>query len=66
MASDENTFVNVQLYDMYGKQILNHKNTINTGKNNITLNTSELGQGVYLINVTNLNTNLTNTVKIVK
>ena len=64
--SKEGSSVYLQLYDVFGKLIMNQKSNIVKGKNLINLNISELPSGVYFINITDSNTNKTSTMKIVK
>ncbi len=61
-----NTSVGVNLYDVYGKLIMSHKESLVAGKNTMNFNTKDLSNGVYFISLVNLSTQETSTVKIVK
>ncbi len=62
----ENAAISIQLVDLFGKVISVQKTSLSAGSNSLKLNTSELPQGVYMIQITNLANNQSKTLRIVK
>lgn len=51
--SINNEKIEIRLYDITGKLILNKDYSISTGNNSINVNTTDLSGGVYVINIQN-------------
>jgi hypothetical protein len=51
--ANNNEKIEIRLYDITGKLILNENYSISTGNNSINLNTINLSGGVYVINIQN-------------
>ncbi len=62
----EKASVSIQIVDLIGKVVNVQKTSLSAGSNSVKLNTSELPQGVYMIQVTNLANNQSKTLRIVK
>jgi len=65
LNSKESGAINIQIIDMLGQLVSNEQKTVNKGKNIFPIDTRNLAQGIYLLNISNYN-KVIGSVKIVK